>query len=57
MNIEAEVWYSLQDNLQEPCIVQVDDSVIQHIILRYLHENKGRDALLEDWTIQKVCLD
>ena len=57
MNLEVEVWYSLEDNLQEPCTVQITEEMMSHIFMRYIRENKGTEARLEDWAVSSVCLD
>lgn len=56
MQIELEVWYTIEGNLQESTIFVVDDEVIQFILLRYLNTNKPRSEL-EDWVINKACFD
>ena len=56
MNIELSVYYSIQDEVQEPVSVQIDDEALQYLLTRYLNTNFP-DAQLEDWIISGVCLD
>ena len=57
MNVSISVYYSIDNKVQEPVTVDIDDSWIEYLLIHYLKQNKGNLAELEDFIIQGVCLD
>ena len=57
MNLKLSCYYSVEDVVQEPVQIDIDDEWIEFLLMHYLKQNKGTAAQLEDFVINSVCLD